>query len=52
MADTKVILRTSTLFYKGDGFKVGIGLGVTPLLNFVKKNSYFFDKFAIELVAL
>ena len=36
-------------FYKGDGTEVEMGW--YPLLNFAK-NSYLFDKFVIELVAL
>ena len=48
MADPKVILWTS-IFYKGDSIKVGIGWCL--LLNVVK-NSYSLDKFAIKLVAL
>ena len=63
MADPKVILCTSVKalvlgFFtnKGDAIKVGIGhinYGVIPppLLIYVK-NSYLFDKFVIELVAL
>ena len=59
MANPKVILWTSVkrlvegFFYKGDGINVGIGqtMGWCPLLNFMK-NSYLFDKFVIELVAL
>ena len=61
MADPKVILEHQrkgwykALFTnKGDGIKVGIGYinyGVIPLLNYVK-NSYLFDKFVTEFVAL
>ena len=65
MADPKVILCTSVealvlgfFTNKGDAIKVGIGhinYGVIPppppLLIYVK-NSYLFDKFVIELVAL
>ena len=53
MADPKVILwTTKRFFYKGDGIKVGLEFGLILLVNFVKKNSYLFDKFIIELVAL
>ena len=60
MADSKVILWTSEragirLFFenKGDCIKSGnrINYGVIPHLNYVK-NSYLFDKFVTELVAL
>ena len=63
MVDPNVILWTSVqwkgwfkafLYKKGGGVKAGIwyiNYGVIPLLYYVK-NSYLFDKFVIEMVAL